>query len=804
MPGFINTLKGILSLETQRGFNNTSVVGGFSRFVQFIQINAPSDNIDSEDAAKLAAVFNQYINLSFDERREMLAACQKWLQNDPVNERLTLPQHNWDHSGSEINDKDLSRLAHQPPGLFGPIQSLRGIGDKNSKLFNKLGIHTIYDLLRYFPRRYQDFSQLKTINRLEYGDELSVIGTIARDLYTRSSKRGNLKITEAVLGDGTGTIKLTWFNQPYLATQLGKGSAIVVSGKVDMYLGRLVMNSPDWEPLDGQQMHTNRIVPMYPLTSGITHRMLRKIIHQNLPFWANRAVEYLPREVMEQEKYPEISGALSQIHFPDDSESLESAQDRFAFEEIFFLQLGVLVQKSQWISHSAAKYPLTDSEVEKSSGNLPYTLTDAQKSAIQDILQDLDSGKPMNRLLQGDVGAGKTVVAKFAIQAVIKQGAQAAVMAPTAILAEQHFRTLTELLANDDLIQQEEIALLIGSTPNSERAQILEGLASGRIKVIIGTHALIEGPVVFHRLQLAVIDEQHRFGVQQRAILREKGDNPHLLVMTATPIPRSLALTVYGDLDVTTLSELPPGRLPVETRLYPPFQRTEAYDLIREQVGAGFQAFIVYPLVETDDEENDFQAAVNEHKRLQKEVFPDLKIGLMHGRLKPAEKDAVMLAFRNREFDILVTTTVIEVGVDIPRATVVLVESANRFGLAQLHQIRGRVGRSSDKSYCLLVPDDESSLENKRLSVMVHTNDGFKLAEFDLKQRGPGEFLGTRQSGFAGLKYSSFTDTKLIEKCRKYAKSVFKKDPALSNVENQLLKEQLQFYWPDIQLNINN
>lgn len=798
MTGFFNTLTGILSLEKKKGFTNSSVMGGLSRFHAFIEENAPKEKIHADDVADLLRMTDQYGGWPLEHRRAAVETCLAWLNDHPLDQRLPFFQGN--DSPAPVN---VSLNKSQDKALLGTIQSIRGIGEKNSKFFIRLGIQTIYDLLRYFPRRYQDFSKLKTINLLEYGEELSVIGTLANDLYTRSAKRGGLKITEGTLTDGTGSIKLTWFNQPYLNTQLKKDSAIVVSGKVDMYLGRLVMNSPDWEPLDSEQLHTNRIVPMYPLTAGITQRQIRRIIHQNLPFWTSRLQEYLPQNVLENENYPPISQALNQIHFPDATEYLEHARDRFAFEEIFFLQLGVMAQKTDWYERQATAYPLSDEEVGLSASRLPYRLTNAQQSAIQDILHDLNSGHPMNRLLQGDVGSGKTVVAKFAIQAILRHAAQAAVMAPTSILAEQHFRTLTGLLTTDELIQPNEIALLTGSTPTRERSAILEKLADGRIKVIVGTHALIEDPVIFHNLQLAVIDEQHRFGVEQRAILHQKGSNPHLLVMTATPIPRSLALTVYGDLDVTTITEMPAGRLPVETRLLSPERRADAYDLVREQIAAGFQAFIVYPLVESEQEE-EFRAAVNEYVRLQKKIFPDLKIGLMHGKLKSAEKDAVMQAFRNRDFDILVSTTVIEVGVDIPGATIVLIEGANRFGLAQLHQIRGRVGRNGEKSYCVLIPEDDSKIENERLSVMVSTNDGFKLAEFDLIQRGPGEFLGTRQSGYAGLRFSSITDTQLIEKCRKYATAVFNDDPAFKKPENQLLREQLQYCWPGIQLNLNN
>jgi ATP-dependent DNA helicase RecG len=801
MSGLFNTLKNIFSLEAKKGFSNTAVMGGLERFTGFQGNQESSDPLAEEDLNSLIALFEQYASLPFESRQAAVNAVLAWLNDDPSNHRLTLPTV----TPSQVRNPPSNQTA-QDKALYGALQSIRGIGERNSLLFNKLGIRSIYDLLRFFPRRYQDFSQLKPINQLEYGDELSVIGTLRNDLYTRNSKRGNLKIIEGVLTDSTGSIKLTWFNQPYLANQIGKGSAIVVSGKVDMYLGRLVMNSPDWEPLDSDQLHTKRIVPIYPLTSGLSQRQIRKIIYQNLPFWSVRIKEYLPEKVFIEQEYPKISDAITHIHFPDNTEQLDQTRARFAFEEIFFLQLGVLAQKTEWSTQTARCYPFSAEQVSQSEKRLPYQLTGDQKHAIQDILADLNAGHPMNRLLQGDVGSGKTVVAKFAIQAILENGAQAAVMAPTSILAEQHFRTLTQLLMQDELVTEDEIALLIGSTPQKERPEILERLADGHIKVLVGTHALLEDPVTFKDLQLAVIDEQHRFGVEQRTRLHEKGENPHLLVMTATPIPRSLALTVYGDLDVTTISEMPSGRRPVETRLLHPNQRKEAYRLIREQVQNGFQAFIVYPLVEENEEETDedYRAAVNEKERLTKEVFPDLKIGLMHGKLKPSEKEKVMLDFRKGKYQILVSTTVIEVGVDIPRATVVLIEGANHFGLAQLHQIRGRVGRNADQSYCLLIPENETALENERLAVMVKTNDGFKLAEFDLDQRGPGEFLGTRQSGYAGLRFSSITDTHLIEKCRVYAKEVFENDPGLRRPEHQVLLEQLKYCWPGIQFNLNN
>ncbi|HET9588451.1 MAG TPA: ATP-dependent DNA helicase RecG, partial [Anaerolineales bacterium] len=434
----------------------------------------------------------------------------------------------------------------------------------------------------------------------------------------------------------------------------------------------------------------------------------------------------------------------------------------------------------------------------------PFALTSAQQRAISDIRADLDSGKPMNRLLQGDVGSGKTVVAALAAAIITSYGSppagtsQAAIMAPTSILAEQHYRSFCRLLAGENgILGEEQIRLLVGDTPEAEKETIRAGLADGSVKIVIGTHAIIEDPVTFQDLQFAVIDEQHRFGVEQRAALRTKGTNPHLLVMTATPIPRSLALTLYGDLDLSIMDEMPAGRQPVDTYVIRPQERERAYTMIRGQIKDGKQAFIIYPLIE-ESEKIEARAAVDDYDTLSKEVFPDLKLGLLHGRMRPDEKDGAMRSFRDRKYDILVSTTVIEVGVDIPNATVMLIEGADRFGLAQLHQLRGRVGRAADQSYCLLIPTHEDAAENERLRAMAESNDGFVLAERDLQQRGPGEFLGTRQAGYAsGLRMASITDVKLIEKARLQAQKLFEQDPDLSQPEHTLLAEALGRFWGD-------
>lgn len=799
MAGEIDILINVLELEKKKNFGNTAVAGGLKNFRAFLDRIKDNSVISSDMVRTMSEIFGLYEGLSLEERKQAISAL---LDSLPINSKIIItPTKEVTHL-EDIWERKYNQNTQitQDKALYADIQSITGVGQKNSKKFYKLGINTVYNLLRYYPRRYQDFSQLKPINKLNFGDELTVIGTISHDLNTRKSKSGKLIISETSITDTAGSLRIFWFNKPFLAKQLYRGVSIVVSGKIDVYLGRLVMNNPEWELLDNEQLHTNRIVPIYPLTAGITQRLLRKIINHNLSFWSKRVKEYLPAELIADEGFSLISEAITQIHFPENEEALLQAKKRFAFEEIFFLQLGVLFQKRDWIKASAEKYQLSADDRRKIISSLPYQFTNAQKKAITDIAADLDSGKPMNRLLQGDVGSGKTVVARVAIEAIIQNGAQAAVLAPTSILAEQHYKTLSMMLLATKSVKPDEIALLIGSTPQKERKIIFEGLSSGKIKVIIGTHALLEDPVIFNNLQLAVIDEQHRFGVEQRNLLKKKGHSPHLLVMTATPIPRSLALTIYGDLDVSVIDEMPAGRQPVETRILQTGDRESAYYLIRSQINNGFQAFIVYPLIEGEDEE-EFTAAVNEHERISKKIFPDLKVGLMHGKLKPAEKDKVMHAFRNREFDIMVSTTVIEVGVDIPNATIVLIEGANHFGLAQLHQIRGRVGRNSDKSYCLLIPDDEGEIDNERLQAIVKSNDGFELADFDLKQRGPGEFLGTRQSGFITLRFANITDLPMIERCRNQAQKIFNTDPEFMKPEYQLLYQELRLHWPQIKIN---
>jgi ATP-dependent DNA helicase RecG len=839
MPSSIEKLQKFFRLEIERGYDNRAVVGGLDKILPSWESDARANQVEETVIQTIITGLQEYPVLEPPQRADMLARLMTELERvkssqvvepKPVStdERQGSPRMENNHrpdprprraqpsstrqtpAPSQPHRSGTKSYPTDTPGLDAPLQVLQGVGSKLAQTLSTLGLNKLEDLLYFFPRRYDDYSQLKPINRLEFGEETTVLGTI-QSIFSRPIRGGKMQMTEAVIGDGTSFMRVNWFNQPWLASKYPQGAQVVLAGKIDQYLGRLTMTNPEIEPVETEHLHTNRIVPVYALTAGLNQKNLRRLMHQTIMYWAPRVTDHLPERVRSAVKLSSLGDALVNIHFPESADMLEVARWRLAFDEIFLLQLGVLSQKRSWQAASAQVFDTPPEWLEHQVARLPFALTGAQQRVLQDIRTDLASGRPMDRLVQGDVGSGKTVVAALVIAMVNRQGGQAAVMAPTSILAEQHCRTFTRLLTLPDEegeapLRSEEVRLLIGDTPEAEKENIRAGLADGSIKVVIGTHALIESPVQFQSLQLAVIDEQHRFGVSQRAALRSKGTNPHLLVMTATPIPRSLALTVYGDLDVSVMDEMPAGRQPVGTFILRPLERERAYNLVRTQVQQDHQAFIIYPLVEQGDSIDPAtgapvvagapaMAAVEQHRRLQTEIFPKLKLGLLHGRMKPEEKDQTMKDFRDRRFDILVSTTVVEVGVDIPNATVMVIEGANRFGLAQLHQLRGRVGRSSVQSYCLLIPDKEDAVENERLAVMSETNDGFALAERDLQQRGPGEFLGTRQAGFSELKLANLTDIRLIEKARQQAQVLFQTDPDLTAPEHQLLSRQLLQFW---------
>jgi ATP-dependent DNA helicase RecG len=820
-------LKKFILLEAQHNYDNRSVIGGFERMVEPWVAEAQADNLPSEFISAVHNRLHDYASLSPKSRYDTLTGLWNRLQREtqetlpplplPVDVVSNPPQVE-SASHTPTRQKSAQSVAPQPDvqatpskppaqpaALSAPTTVLPGVGPKHAQTLKRLGMYTLGDMLYNFPRRYDDYTQLKPIRRLVYGEDVTVIGTI-ESISSRPIHAGHSQITEAILSDGTGSLRLTWFGKYTVASRLNPGSQVVVSGKTDQYLGRLVMTNPECEPLEQKNLHTNRIVPVYPLTANIAQRWLRRLMYDVVTYWSPRVADPLPDSIRLSEQLMDLPTALVQAHFPTTDDELKAARYRLAFDEIMMLQLGVLSQKRNWQNRAAREYPIPDEWLEGLIAKLPYQLTNAQQKSLNDVRTDLASGRPMNRLLQGDVGSGKTVIAALGIAMIAYHAAQSALLAPTSILADQHYKNMLGMLAGNGThspelsaeagypLKPEEIRLLIGSTPESEKQEIREGLSNGSIKLVVGTHALLEEPVIFANLQLAVIDEQHRFGVEQRSILRSKGENPHLLVMTATPIPRSLALTVYGDLDLSILDEMPPGRLPIETQVFYPRERERAYVFIRKQVDEGHQGFIIYPLVE-ESETSEALAAVEEQTRLQKEVFPNYTLGLLHGRLKADEKDDTMARFCSGEIQILVSTSVVEVGVDIPNATVMLIEGANRFGLSQLHQFRGRVGRSQNQSYCILIPDTPDAAENERLAAMVETNDGFVLAQRDLEQRGPGEFLGTRQSGYSELRLANLTDLHLIEKARHCAQSFFESDPDLTDPNHQLLAESLKRFW---------
>ena len=682
------------------------------------------------------------------------------------------------------------------------IRYVKGIGPKRAEIFKTLGVHSVRDLLYFFPRRYEDRSRFTSIASAPPGEPVTCRGEI---LEVRFRPIRRMPLVEVLFGDASGTLRAVFFNQPYLKKTFEAGQHVIFHGKVENYEGRLQITNPEFEIVeegDEDSAHVGRIVPVYPLTEGLFQRSLRVVLKDAVEIHLLRAVtDPLPPSLRSELDLVPLDRAVQNMHFPASFEDLAAARKRIVFDEFFdfFLRLMIRMKKLR----TRLKAPRITAGPERFGefrSTLPFPLTSSQEKALADIARDLATEIPMNRLLQGDVGSGKTVVAVLGMAMVVESGAQAAIMAPTSILAEQHYQTISKLLTEESnavppYLERGQVRLLTGDTGAAERGEIFAGLESGYVKVLIGTHALIEDPVVFQNLQMAVVDEQHRFGVAQRAALRNKGDNPHLLVMTATPIPRSLQFTIFGDLDVSIMDELPAGRIPILTYINYPMERERVYEKIRMEVENGNQAFIIYPLVEAG-ENDDAKAAVDEQSRLQREVFPEFKVGLVHGRMRPAEKDQVMLAFRNREFDVLVSTSVVEVGVDIPNATVMVIEGANHFGLSQLHQFRGRVGRGSEQSYCFLIPDRDDAFENKRLKVMTETNDGFVLAEEDLKQRGPGDFLGTRQAGALNLQVASLADTRLIKQAREIAEKVLLEDPDLNNGENLTLKDALETFWP--------
>jgi ATP-dependent DNA helicase RecG len=682
----------------------------------------------------------------------------------------------------------------RPEELDAPVKILHGVGDAVSEILGRLGVSTPRDLIWHLPSRYEDYSQQRRIAELTVGEQVTVIANLWE---VQERKIGpNRVMIQATFSDGTGTIQATFWSKwvlPQLKPHVG--GQLRLSGKVGSFRGYRTLDNPAFEELDQESVSTGRVAPIYPATEGITQKKLRQLTHQVLEDFSHLIEDPLAAELLAEQGLLDVQSALWQIHFPDTLAAAAEARQRFAFEELFYVQLGVLQRRAELKQSTALALPSDETLLEQFMQGLPFPLTGAQQRVLAEVALDLASTVPMTRLVQGDVGSGKTAVAAGAMWIAAANGAQSAMLAPTQILAEQHHRGISRLL--EGLTRGDgsplQVALLTGRVTGGAREQILAGLADGSIDIVVGTTALIQEGVEFANLALAVVDEQHRFGVEQRGALRSRSaQQPHLLAMSATPIPRSLALTVFGDLDLSILNEMPPGRLPVKTVIFRPFERERVYDFLRREAGEGRQAFIVYPLVE-ESEALDAGAATEAAERLQREVFPELRVALLHGQMKGAEKDAIMTAFAQGEHDILVATTVIEVGIDVPNASVIIIEDAERFGLAQLHQLRGRVGRGGLKSFCVLVTRAEGDAAEDRLRVLERTNDGFVLAEEDLRRRGPGEFLGTRQTGLPELLVAQFSDLETVEKARAAAVALFSVDPMLT--AHPAILQRVRTFW---------
>ena len=671
------------------------------------------------------------------------------------------------------------------------IQYVKGIGPKKAEKLNKLGIYTIKDLLYYFPRQFEDRSIIKKIAQLEDEEKVTVKALIT-NIESYTPKKG-MTITRIDVKDDTGFAKLTFFNREYIKNTFRVGDSILAFGKVKKN-GRFVeLNSCELEYLSASPKNIGKLVPVYPLSYGVTNKDIMNTVRMVFESKDIKIPEYMPEYILKKYRLCGIEYAIKNIHFPKDKESLKIALYRLIFEELLVLQLGLFMYKGGSSDEKGILFK-RNQRLDEVLESLPFSLTRAQNRALNEIIDDMCSEKVMNRLVQGDVGSGKTVVALLALAECVFNGYQGALMAPTEILAQQHYESFTETFEEIGI----NVELLTGSVTKKQKEGILQRAKDGEIDILIGTHALIEDNVEFKNIGLVITDEQHRFGVRQRGKLSSKGESPDILVMTATPIPRTLALILYGDLDISIIDELPPGRQPIETIAVEKKKRDKVYNsLVRREVDKGRQVYIVCPLVE-ESETLDITSATETAEEIKRDFFPDLRVGLLHGKMKPSEKDAIMTAFKNHELDILVSTTVIEVGVNVPNSTLMIIENAERFGLAQLHQLRGRVGRGKHQSYCVLIYGSNSEVCRKRMSIMEETNDGFKISEKDLEIRGPGEFFGTMQHGVPELKVANlFKHMKILKTVQQEARIIIGEDSTLDFKEYRGLKREIESKFKD-------
>ncbi|MCX5695065.1 MAG: ATP-dependent DNA helicase RecG [Candidatus Omnitrophica bacterium] len=674
------------------------------------------------------------------------------------------------------------------------IRYLKGIGPKREKVFAKAGINTISDLMYYFPRRYEDRTHLVPISQLRPGETQTIKAKVLALGQHNSWRRRRFNITEVAVGDDTGRVSCVWFNQPYLKEYFKPGTEVILYGKVELYGAKLQMSNPEFEIINDatdSQLSVGRLVPVYSLPEGFSQRTLRRLIKNTLDKYLPKLKECLPYDIRRRNNLLNLVKSLLNIHFPENTELQKEAYTRLSFEEFFLFQLPLVLRKLKRKDKRGIAHKVDGELVSGFISGLPFKLTWAQEKALEEIKLDMVSPQPMQRILQGDVGSGKTVVATAAGLMAIQGGYQAAFMVPTEILAWQHFNKIKEQVKGIS------VSLLTGSSEKKEKDKIYKQIGSGDIDLVIGTHALLEGKVKFKNLGLVIIDEQHKFGVGQRALLPAKGLNPDVLIMTATPIPRTLAITIYGDLDDSVIHELPPGRLPIKTILFEQADRRQAYKLAKDELKLGKQVYIIYPVID-ESYVMDIAGAKKMYVDLKAGEFKDFKLGLIHGRLKQEEQDKVMDEFKSGKIDLLVSTTVLEVGIDVPNATCMIIESAERFGLSQLHQLRGRVGRGKDESTCVLISNAQTEEAKHRLSAMAKYSDGFRIAEEDLRIRGPGEFFGKEQHGLSELKIANpLSQMQLLKRAREEALKLLGADLRLESRQNLLLKEKLLQKFPE-------
>ena len=815
-PTWAGAFQNILDIEESHGFDNKAVMGGLDKFLA-----RWSEDMATQAAGNEGFLLKEpYDSMSAAVRADWTAQWREALGGPPNPNKPPKPAPAAQKKkpaakkvSAEKKPTEKKPAYKTPPAevtVDAPVDRLRGVDTKLTARLKRLDVETIRDLLYLFPRRHEDYSTAVKISELSPGEECTVVATVWEAREVAKGPRGGRRDTEAVLSDETGNLKVIWFGQRYLARSLKPGSQIAISGKASVFRGQLVFENPEHEILDatGSGVHTGRLVPIYPLTEGLTRRNMRRLTWQAVQNWVGGLEDALPDDILARTKLMPLLDAVYQAHYPKEMETWELARRRLAFDELFTLQLAVLARRrKQHDNLKGIEIIAPANVIDGFYKTLPFPLTKAQRRCIQEIEADFRAGTPpMSRLLQGEVGSGKTVVALSALLSVAAAGYQGAMMVPTEVLAEQHFQSIGNLLSGlarpvqephllsvylEHMDRPVSIGLLTGSSRAPVKRELTKMAADGTLDILIGTQALIQEGISLPKLALAVADEQHRFGVMQRSALQERGqDNPHTLIMSATPIPRTLSLTLFGDLDISTIDEMPAGRQEVATQWLEPEQRDTAYGFIRRQVEEGRQAFVVCPLVD-ESETIESKAATEEYQRLSQDIFPDLSLGLLHGRMPGKEKDKVMRQFRDGELDILVSTPVVEVGIDVANASVMMIDGADRFGLAQLHQFRGRVGRGEHKSYCILMSDTVSETAKERLSALARIQDGFKLAEVDLELRGPGDFFGTRQSGLPSLKMAHLTDLELLEMARNEATKLMEDDPDLKQPDHAGIAAQV-------------